>query len=171
MKSMDIANMLISAYGDRLYLTCRKTGILVYYIQVESLREHATPAFDDAVEAWDCGPVEPGIMGMLEGHGSDRITEPACGTHEDNNAIMGMIDIVAHDYGALASFELSEFSRRNGSAWATAFKPGEHERITGDMIIRSEDFTQKPNIRHTLAGGAAEVDRRFPNALRLLRDS
>ena len=39
------------------------------------------------------------------------------------------------------------------------------------MIVDSDDVTEKPDPKRTLAWGAGEVGRRFPNALRLLRDS
>lgn len=174
MRDVDIADMLISKHGRVLYLTDMKLNRLVYYVQVESIREHAGPAFPDPVEAWECGPVEPEVHRRFARFGTDRITEPS---RTDTligggmSKIMDMVDIVVHDYGMLASFELAGFSHRKGSAWAAAFVPGEHRRITETMIVDSDDVTEKPDPKRTLAWGADEVGRRFPNALRLLRDS
>lgn len=74
-------------------------------------------------------------------------------------------------YGPLAAFELVDYSHRNGSAWNAVNEPRKNNAIAEKAVRSSHDSIGHPDLRRTLAGGVRAVNERFPNALKLLKDS
>ena len=178
MHALTIANMLISKHQKDLYLTNMKINKLVYFAQVECLRTRGHKLFDEPIQAWEYGPVEPSVYTAFRKYGSDRVTAPAIS--EDHNQANSLIDLqeakdviqrVVDLYGPLAAFELVDYSHRNGSAWKAVYEPRKNNEITEEAILRSHDGIDHPDLRRTLAGGVRAVNERFPNALKLLKDS
>ena len=99
---------------------------------------------------------------------------------EDNHQANSLADLqdtkdvvqkVVDLYGPLAAFELVDYSHRNGSARKAACEPRKNKEITEKAILSSHDGFGHPGLRRTLAGGVRAVNERFPNALKLLKDS
>lgn len=58
MNSIQVANAFILRHGSDIDITNLVLNKLVYFAQVESLRETGKPLFEDKIEAWSYGPVE-----------------------------------------------------------------------------------------------------------------
>ena len=69
MKSIEIAHTFVNRFGSILDLTNLKLNKLVYYAQVESIRRTGNLLFDDAIEAWQYGPVEPLVYHTFKKYG------------------------------------------------------------------------------------------------------
>lgn len=116
MTALDIANAFIDRYSKDLHLTNLKLNKLVYYAQVESLRETGRPLFTDQVQAWGYGPVIPSVYRAYKAYGNRRIMQISDDYRIDSYAEKVM-SIVAQKYGYLTAFDLVDYSHRKGSAW------------------------------------------------------
>ena len=58
MKSIQVANAFILRHGSDIDITNLVLNKLVYFAQVEFLRETGKPLFEDKIEAWSYGLVE-----------------------------------------------------------------------------------------------------------------
>lgn len=170
MKSIDIANAFIERYGDKLQLTNLKLNKLVYYAQVESLREGDSALFDDAIEAWRFGPVCRMVYDEFKCYGRNIITETS-GSYVVDSRACHIVDLVASTYGSMSAFDLVTLSHKNGGAWNKVYTPHLNRNITIDDIKDSNDFEGFPGLQGTASESIDTVTRSIPNALKLLRDS
>lgn len=72
MKAIDVAGMFIQRHGDSIHLTNLSLNKLVYFAQVESIRRTGEPLFDDEVQAWNYGPVEPEYIALSKSMGAGK---------------------------------------------------------------------------------------------------
>ncbi|OUP09796.1 type II toxin-antitoxin system antitoxin SocA domain-containing protein [Collinsella sp. An2] len=170
MKSIDIAYAFINMNDASLELTNLKLNKLVYYAQVEALRRNGAPLFDDAIEAWQYGPVEPLVYHTFKQYGRGVVAS-APAMCEVDDATKGIIRYVSNTYGRLSAFDLVSLSHRKGSAWELVYRSDMDMPITCDAIRRSADFAGFPGFEGTLERGIQEVCASIPNALKLLEDS
>ena len=73
MNALSIANYIVNNWSDKIEITNLKLNKLVYYSYVESLRKLGRPLFDDAIEAWQYGPVEPAVYQAFSSYGRNPI--------------------------------------------------------------------------------------------------
>lgn len=171
MKSLDVANYLIDHYGHELGLTNLKLNKLVYFAQVASLRRFDEPLFDDAIQAWDFGPVEPLVYRVFNRYGRSIIAN-LHGSYEENERLRTIIDQdIVPTYGNLTAFDLVQLSHQPEGAWETVFEPRMNRTITVDDIRQSADMRLTVDTEHTLASGIATVQEKWPNTLRMLENS
>lgn len=171
MKSIDVANAFIIRHGHDISLTNLTLNKLVYFAQVESLRrDGSAPLFDDAIEAWDYGPVEPCVYHAFKHYGRNPIHQPSHAATIDDNAI-GIVDDVASRYGRLTAFDLVELSHRDGGAWKAKYVRGANAPITIEDMLASDDVITGLDTSNTLESHVRLVEQRWPNALRMLEDS
>lgn len=91
MLALTIANMLITYPHTHLYSTNMKINKLVYFAQVECLRIHRHRLFDEPIQAWECGPVEPSVYAAFKEYGPNRITAPASiDEHDQTDSSVGL---------------------------------------------------------------------------------
>lgn len=170
MKSLDVANLLISRYGGRYEMTNLKLNKLAYFAQAVCLRQHDKPLFDDEIQAWAYGPVEPMVYHAFSSYGSDVIHAPQ-DKAECPPLVEQVVDKVMSAYGPLTAFDLVRLSHRDGSAWKHAYRADANETITPDMIMASTDGITENVMSGTLAENVQMVRQTWPNALRMLEDS
>ncbi len=170
MLSIDVANYMIDKWGGRVVLTNLKLNKLVYYAQVESLRDSGEPLFDDEIQAWQYGPVEPMVYRSFSKFGRDRIVN---GTAHPVVAQRDVrtIDDVMETLGNLAAFDLVSLSHDPEGAWASVYSPDYCAVITIEDIVRSGDFRRDRDDFPTFSRAAASVIEAMPNAMRLLENS
>lgn len=124
MESTDVAACLVARHGGELGITNLKLNKLVYFCQVESLRESGQPLFSDGIEAWRFGPVEPAAYRRYRGFGRDEIpTNGVDPTHLDARASR-LVESVARTYGSLDAYDLVDLTHRAGGAWSRAYRDG-----------------------------------------------
>ncbi len=170
MWSIDIANTFIEEYGDRLQLTNLKLNKLIYFTQVEALHNEYGPIFDDPIEAWEYGPVEPMVYFNFRDYGRGIIdkplSEPIC-----NEPTKSLIQTVASTYGKLSAFDLVSVSHRKGGAWSNRYEPNENNVITISDIESSIDIGGFSSIGETFPEKIDQIKNSIPNALRMLQNS
>ena len=175
MKSLDVANILIAKYGDEINITNLSLNKLVYLAQVEALKaDPSKPLFDDAIQAWDYGPVEPAVYHEFKDYRRARIPSSVASVPETaaSSDEMGIIDLTAGKYGFLTAFDLVDLTHREGGAWRNKYVRGEHNiEITVVDILDSDDVKVEFDLSKTLAAGIMGVKEDWPNALRLLEDA
>lgn len=170
MTALDIANAFIDRYSQDLHLTNLKLNKLVYYAQVESLRETGRPLFTDQVQAWGYGPVIPSVYRAYKAYGNRRIMQISDDYRIDSYAEKVM-SIVAQKYGYLTAFDLVDYSHRKGSAWEKTYDGKRNKTITLETIAGSRDISEYPHPQGTLAQSIDDVEEQFGNALRMLGDA
>lgn len=129
MRTLTIANMLITYRRSHLYLTNMKINRLVYFAQVECLRTHRHKLFNEPIQAWKCGLVEPSVYAAFKEYGTNRITTPAATEDLDQidfsanyQEAKNVVQRVAVLYVPLAAFELVDYLQRDGSAWKAVYE-------------------------------------------------
>lgn len=65
MESLQIARRIVAAYSGTCFLTNLKLNLLVYWCQVEALRQSGEPLFTDEISVGQCGPVRAARMGGI----------------------------------------------------------------------------------------------------------
>lgn len=168
MKSIQVANAFILRHGSSIVITNLVLNKLVYFAQVESLRKTGKPLFEDEIEAWPYGPVERAVYFAFQKYGRDRIAAPEGEAAKDERTL-SVVDETARKYGFLTAFDLVEFSHREGSAWRNVYKENESVEITNDDILSSDDGLGFP--KNTLASSLDEVNRKWQNTFRMLRNA
>lgn len=171
MQSLDVANLLITRYGNEIELTNLKPNKLVYFAQAISLRKYGTPLFDDEIQAWDYGPVEPKVYYAFNQFGSGVIRRPQGDVTIPSDLATNVIRDVMESFGKLTAFDLVRLSHRDGSAWKSVYVRKANKPITPEVIIKSRDGEVKDIMEETLALGVAQVNRKWPNAMRMLENS
>lgn len=175
MKSLDVANILVANYGDEIKITNLSLNKLVYLAQVEALKaDSSKPLFDDVIEAWAYGPVEPAVYHVFKDY--RRATIPSYVVDLRGIAAssdeMGIIDATAGKYGFLTAFDLVDLTHREGGAWCNKYIEGRHNvEITVADILASDDVKVEFNLERTFAAGLRSVEEKWPNALRMLEDA
>lgn len=168
MKSIQVANAFILRHGSDIDITNLVLNKLVYFAQVESLRATGKPLFEDKIEAWSYGPVERNVYFTFQKYGRNRILKPEGETAKDEQAL-SVVDGTAKKYGFLTAFDLVGFSHRKNSAWKNVYREGENVEITNDAILASDDGLTFP--KNTLASGLDEVNAKWQNTFRILRNA
>lgn len=170
MLAVDVANVFIDRYGDEVVLSNLSLNKLVYFAQVGSLRTLDAPLFDDRIEAWEYGPVEPSVYHTFKKYGSRRITVPT-GTAVASPSASKIIDDTYERYGKMTAYDLVELSHRDGGAWSNVYVAGSDREITREAILDSLDGRDAPTFSGTLASGIQQVNASWPNTFALLRNS
>ena len=76
MKSIQVANAFILRHGSDIDITNLVLNKLVYFAQVESLRETGKPLFEDKIEAWPYGPVERNVISLSKNTDATGFSSP-----------------------------------------------------------------------------------------------
>ena len=168
MKSIDVANTFISRHGGTHCITNLKLNKLVFYAQVESLKKFGVPLFPDEIQAWGYGPVEPNVYRAFKKYGRGAITSPSS-SFETTDRSVSIVDDIFNRFAETTAFDLVTISHRPDGAWAKTYSPDNDEVISADIILSSADLDNIPGCSFTDA--LAEVERKWPNALKMLEDA
>lgn len=174
MRSIDIANLFIQRHGNKLYLTNLSLNKLVYFAQVEALKSRPyKPLFDDCIQAWNYGPVEPVVYHVFKDRGTAQITVPSADIQNDDDLpfAIAIVDFVAEKYGSLTAFDLVNISHSEGGAWRKKFNGTHNVPITIEDIMQSDDYLSSFDPNRTFGAAIQNVRESFPNALRMLEDA
>lgn len=169
MEALNVANYIIDNWSDEFEITNLKLNKLVYYSQVESLRKYNRPLFDDIVEAWQYGPVEPVVYHAFSFYGRNRINK-STGLAILDGISKKLIDSVMDKLGMLTAFDLVTLSHKPDGAWASVYSPDRDNPITPEAILASNDGLDKNRVV-TIDQAVQSTIAAMPNALRLLENS
>lgn len=174
MQSIAVANTFISRYGNDIRITNLSLNKLVYFAQVESLKATGKPLFEDSIEAWEYGPVEPAVYHKFKKYGRSAIKtscEDFAYTDKPHSYVVKIVDEVAKKYGSLTAFDLVSIAHRDGGAWRNKYVSEQNVVITIEDIKNSKDFLTDIDLNKTLAASISDVKNKWPNALRMLEDA
>lgn len=169
MEALNVANYIIDNWGDKFEITNLKLNKLVYYSQVESLRKYNHPLYDDTIEAWQYGPVEPGVFRAFSSNGRNCIRKSTGSAILDEKS-KNLIDSVMNRLGMLSAFDLVILSHKPDGAWASVYSPNTDNPITPEAILASNDALDNNDVV-TIDQAVQWTIAAMPNALRLLEDS
>lgn len=169
MEAMNVANYIIDNWSDKFEITNLKLNKLVYYSQVESLRKYNHPLFDDIVEAWQYGPVEPAVYRAFSLNGRSRIRKSTGPAMLDETS-KKLVDSVMNRLGMLSAFDLVTLSHKPDGAWAKVYSPDRDNPITPEAILASNDGLDSNDVV-TIDRAVQSTIAAMPNALRLLENS
>ena len=157
MEALNVANYIIDNWSDKFEITNLKLNKLVYYSQVESLRKYNRPLFDDIVEAWQYGPVEPVVYHTFSSYGRNCITKSSDLAILDGTS-KKLIDSVMDKLGMLTAFDLVTLSHKPDNP------------ITPEAILASNDGLDINDVV-TIDQAVQSTIAAMSNALRLLENS
>lgn len=169
MEALNVANYIIDNWSDKFEITNLKLNKLVYYSQVESLRKYNRPLFDDIVEAWQYGPVEPVVYHTFSSYGRNCITKSSDLAILDGTS-KKLIDSVMDKLGMLTAFDLVTLSHKPDGAWASVYSSNRDNPITPEAILASNDGLDINDVV-TIDQAVQSTIAAMPNALRLLENS
>ena len=110
---------------------------LTYFSHAWSLGLGRGPLFQDAVEAWQFGPVVRSVYHALKHYGRDRILVPLleqAERFEEHDA--KLIRVVWERYGQLDGLALSGLTHAPGSPWDQTYGRDPRSQIIHDHVIR-----------------------------------
>lgn len=115
-------------------LTNLKLQKLLFYTQVFAIKRTGNVLFDDAIEAWDYGPVVPDVYREYKSYGRNvlDILNPNLLFEPADKKII--IDEVIKDKGRFTGITLMEMTHQLDS-WKLA-KNSEDKIITKDLILK-----------------------------------
>lgn len=170
MKALEVACAFVAYYGRDIRPTNLKLNKLVYFAQVESLRRRGSTLFEDVIEAWQYGPVEPAVYHAFKCYGNSVVTDPPF-VPEVCEEDMKLIADVASTYGKLSAFDLVSLSHREGGAWSLVYSSKKDNKMTVRDIAASLDIQGFDNSAKVMEGAIEGVINSIPNALRMLENS
>ena len=169
MDALSIANYIVNNWGDKVEITNLKLNKLVYYSYVESLRKLGRPLFDDAIEAWQYGPVEPAVYQAFSSYGRNPIqatNKPAKLDATSKQIVYSLMEKL----GSLSAFDLVTLSHKPSGAWTSVYSPEKDNAITPEAILASTDGIDDGKLV-TIGQAVQSTIASMPNALRLLENS
>ena len=170
MKSLDIAAIFIEKHGKTLTLTNLALNKLVYFAQVEALRNNPSqPLFTDEIQAWEYGPVEPSVYNAFKQFGRNRITHAP--NHETSQYASQIVESVVEKYGWMSAFDLVNYAHRLGGAWHNVYDSEQKKPILVNDILQSSDIASYPTMQNTFISAVDAVKKQYPNTLRILGDA
>ena len=136
--ALTVANRIIEIGKEsEVHFTPMQVQKLAYFSHAWMLGLGHGPLFQDAVEAWQYGPVIRSIYYALRHYGSHRITEPIPFPGEEINRVEnGIIREVVAKYGHLNGWQLSSLTHAEGSPWQKTYVQGRGSQIIHNHIIR-----------------------------------
>jgi uncharacterized phage-associated protein len=142
--SLAIANYFLDlAQGSGTTISPMKIQKLVYYAHGWNLAISGVPLINEAVEAWEFGPVIPSIYHAFKKFGSGPITEKASKTEivaresltllfvypaVDDQETQDFLSVVWEGYRDLTAIQLSNLTHKQGSPWYKVYSENRGRR-------------------------------------------
>lgn len=107
-------------------LTNLKLQKMLYFAQVEYLKEKGVPLFDDPIEAWQYGPVVPVVYDWLKFCGAYQISKFDVETSADglDEATIDFLERIWKKYSRYSAFGLVDKTHEPGSVWSKTYDDG-----------------------------------------------
>lgn len=107
---------------------------ILYFLQIDFLRNRGEQLFTDDFEAWQFGPVVPDVYYKFCGFGAMKIRMKYDVKIESDVKLA--VDTIVENKRILKPWDLVEDTHKKGKAWDTIFKEGEgnHQVIPKELI-------------------------------------
>jgi len=106
---------------------------LVYLSHCWMLGLYRKPLVEEAMEAWQYGPVVPELYSAIKHYRSNPVLQIDCEDEEVDDEALDIITQVYDKYGSLTGIELSILTHEKGSPWESARNSGS-TTISNDLI-------------------------------------
>lgn len=136
------SNYIIKIYGHELAITHLKLQKLLYYGQAYHLVLANEKLFDNAIQAWDYGPVVPEIYYKYSSQPTEILTLEANVDIDLKQASLEIVDEVMNAYGQFSATRLIELTHRE-APWKEAYARGQNSEID---TSRMKEF-YKPYVK------------------------
>lgn len=133
----EVAKYIIYSFqemGD--YLANMKLQKLLYYVQGWHLANFGTPAFEDRLEAWALGPVQPEVYDDYKEFEFRPITRKTSDPDLKDCRLCDLIDDVLDTYGAETGYALHKMTHQE-SPWLNARGDISDEEPCNNEITKS----------------------------------
>lgn len=97
---------------------------ILYYIQVEFLKNKGTPIFKDDIEAWMFGPVVRSVYNKYCGFGSMKIKANYDEYYDFGDNDKKIIDNIVEEKRVLKPWDLVDDTHADGKAWSRIYNDG-----------------------------------------------
>lgn len=137
--ALEVADKLIRlAREAETPITPLQVQKLTYFCHAWRLGLGDGPLFQDAVEAWQHGPVIRAVYHALKHHGGHPILQPALSQPADFRDLdEKLIRAVWGMYGHLDGNILSRMTHAEGSPWDQVYRRNPQSQIIHEHIIRN----------------------------------
>lgn len=126
-KAIDLAKYIVSkCIGEKCPISNLQLQKILYYIQRDFLRRDEV-AFEDAIEAWQFGPVVPKVYYYYSGFGA----MPISFVREDHEVLYNdkqNIDAIVETKRKLHPWDMVRDTHQPNGAWAQTYKDGSGNR-------------------------------------------
>ena len=149
--ALDLAKYIVTkCVNDGTPITNYRLQMMLYLIQLSVIKGTGHLAFCDDMEAWNWGPVIPEVYYAMCGSGALPILDTFKVENEPLGREKTIIDSVIEGKQSLASYELTEEVKKEGSPWEMTYANGKgnKEIISLSMIF---DYV-KPKAKNSLLG-------------------
>lgn len=146
--ALDIAKYVLKRQEEYpMGISNLKLQKLLYYIQAYHLVFTGNPIFEDAIEAWEYGPVVPDVYKYYKSYGFDLLPVPPDKIQIDNVDSIGVISSVLSTYGDRTAMELV-YKTHTEDPWMNSYQPGENNVIPHSLLKKYyKKFTKKNGNR------------------------
>lgn len=148
MQALDAAKYIVATYADTYWLTNLKLNRLLSLINQESYLQRGKYIFNETTSTTVYGAVYNTVYNYYKKSGSDRIKRTNDTIPEIDETAKTIIDDVMVHLGDLSVFDLLCIARHHGP------------------IVHIWD-----GIEYTFTAGIKDVERHYPNALRMLENT
>lgn len=132
MRAIDVANYIVDyCHQQGINISNLKLQKLLYFVQASFLINGLGPCFNDAIEAWDFGPVVPEVYREYRGFGSGNI--PITTLEIQPPKHFRVIDQVIDDLSEYSATDLVRITHEQ-SPWINAYQPYQNNVITVESI-------------------------------------
>lgn len=135
--SRAIANAILQiAHDSGGQLTNMQLQKLVYFAHGWHLALKDEPLFEDAVKAWNFGPVIPPLYNKLKKYGNETVTEPISTdeTEPIDSYVAALLNRIYAIYGHMSGAQMSYLTHKEGTPWATTWKSEKFAIISNELI-------------------------------------
>ncbi|HJB83545.1 MAG TPA: DUF4065 domain-containing protein [Candidatus Mediterraneibacter intestinavium] len=139
---LDVAQFIFDEYKKQAGKTIDEMKLqkLLYFAQRESIAVTGEPLFEEQMEAWKYGPVSPEVRANLTEEGI------YARTNEISPEAAYILRNVIQEYGALASWKLSEISHKE-SSWLNAREGLAPEEIGNRKLLLEDIIKDAEKVR------------------------
>lgn len=166
-KNVSYYVLSLSNHSIQDEVTNLKLQKLLYYLQGHHLAINDEPLFDDAIEAWDLGPVVCDVYHTFKGYGNSTIILPETENNFDfiPQKLKIFINNVYTHYRQYSAIKLVDMTHSE-KPWELTYKKSMSNVINNDLI---KDYFKTTEINKSFTLGDA-IEERKKAALLLLPD-
>ena len=148
-KATEVANKFLEvATGKGARVSPMKLQKLIYFAQGWALAIVGRPLVEDAIQAWQYGPVVPDVYHAFKRFGSGTIGEPAKefdldsfefvtpSVPSDDVEAIKLIKRIWEVYGDYSAMKLSQMTHAKDSPWDKTYDAGSGRAVIDEDVMR-----------------------------------